>query len=118
MASAASALCGSAAIAVNQDSSPRTRPRNSLSNASATGPRTPQQAQAGTWAPVNENSAMAGADAALGASASRAMPGAGVSPGVSRWIGMRASKDQAGMIEAFMSGRFSAAVISPSCIEH
>jgi hypothetical protein len=31
---------------------------------------------------------------------------------------MRASKDQAGMIEAFMSGRFSAAVISPSCIEH
>jgi saccharopine dehydrogenase-like NADP-dependent oxidoreductase len=37
---------------------------------------------------------MAGAEAALGASASTAMPGAGVSPGVSRWIGIRASKDQ------------------------
>jgi hypothetical protein len=94
MASAASALCGSAAMAVNQGSAPRTRPRNSRSSASATGPRTPQQAQAGTWAPVSENSAMAGAEAALGASASTAMPGAGVSPGVSRWIGIRASKDQ------------------------
>ena len=81
IASALSALRGRAAMAVNQGNWPRTRPRNNRSSASATGPRAPQQAQAGAWAPSRVKTAIAGAETSAGASASKAIPSARVPPG-------------------------------------